>query len=74
MKSESYLKLLNAYMIYNRISAKSEFDFKTKEEYEEYLKFNPPITLCGNEVKSYGEMDIANFLTQNGIQYIYEQP
>lgn len=74
MKSESYLKLLNAYMVYNRISAKSEFDFKTKEEYEEYLKFNPPITLCGNEVKSYGEMDIANFLTQNGIQYIYEQP
>lgn len=24
-------------------------------------------------MKSYGELDIANFLTQNGITYVYEQ-
>lgn len=74
MKSEEYLKLLNIYLLYNRVAAKSEFEFKTKSEYEEYLRLNPPITINNEKVKSYGEMDIANFLVQNGINYIYEQP
>lgn len=74
MKSDFYLNLLNSYLLYNRIAAKSEFDFKTQSEYEEYLQLNPPVTINNETVKSYGEMDIANFLTQNGIQYIYECP
>lgn len=72
IQSDSYLKLFNSYLLFNRISAKSEFDFKTQSEYEEYLKQNPPITLKYEEVKSYGELDIANFLASNGINYIYE--
>lgn len=31
------------------------------------------MTLKKETVKSYGELDIANFLTQNGITYVYEQ-
>lgn len=74
MKSEEYLNLLNTYLLHNRVIPKSEFDFTTQVEYEEYLKLNPPKTLKNEIVKSYGEMDIANFLFQNGISYIYEHP
>lgn len=74
IRANSYLNLLNSYLLYYRVKAKSEFDFKTKQEYDEYLKLNPPTTINNEVVKSYGEMDIANFLMQNGIRYIYEQP
>ena len=73
MESESYLRLLSTYLLYNRVISKSEFEFKTQAEYEEYLELNPPTTIQNEEVKSYGEMDIANFLAQNGIAYQYEQ-
>lgn len=74
MQSDAYLNLLSSYLLYNRVVSKSEFDFKTQAEYDEYLQLNPPTTINNETVKSYGEMDIANFLTQNGIQYIYECP
>lgn len=74
MKSNEYLFLLGLYLLYNRVVARSEFEFKTRTEYNEYLRLNPPTTINNEEVKSYGEMDIANFLTQNGVKYIYEYP
>ncbi len=74
MQSDSYLNLLSSYLLYNRVVSKSEFEFKTQKEYEEYLRLNPPTTINNETVKSYGELDIANFLTQSGIQYIYEHP
>lgn len=74
MQSAGYLSLLSAYILFNRVVAKSEFEFKTEGEYREYLSMNPPTTINNEIVKSYGEMDIANFLVQNGIRYIYEQP
>ena len=74
MKSAEYLYSLCSYLWYNRVKKKSEFEFETDAEYKEYLKLNPPTTMNHEEVKSYGEMDIANFLFQNDIQYIYEYP
>ena len=74
MQSDAYLNLLSSYLLYNRVVSKSEFEFKTQSEYDEYLQLNPPTTINNETVKSYGEMDIANFLAQNGIQYIYEHP
>lgn len=74
MKSDEYLNLLSNYLVYNRVIAKSEFDFQSQSEYDDYLKLNPPTTINKEKVKSYGEMDIANFLNQNGIKYLYEQP
>lgn len=74
MQADAYLNLLSSYLLYNRVVSKSEFEFKTQAEYEEYLQLNPPTTISNETVKSYGEMDVANFLTQNGIQYIYEHP
>lgn len=74
MQSAGYLSLLSAYLLFNRVVAKSEFEFRTEGEYRDYLSMNPPTTINNETVKSYGEMDIANFLTQNGIRYIYEHP
>lgn len=69
-----YLQTLSHYFIYSFNNARSEFDFKSQNEYEEYIRLNPPATLSGEKVKSYGEMDIANFLFENGVKYIYEHP
>ena len=74
MESDAYLALLSEYLLFHRVNAKSEFDFKTQAEYKEYLELNPPTTMKNEVVKSYGELDIANFLSQNGITYIYEFP
>lgn len=74
MQSAEYLSLLRTYLLFNRVIAKSEFEFKTEDEYRDYLSMNPPITINNEKVKSYGEMDIANFLFQNGISYEYEHP
>lgn len=74
MQSDYYLSILSSYLLYNHIVSKSEFEFKTQKEYTEYLTLNPPTTINNELVKSYGEMDIANFLSQNGIKYLYEHP
>ncbi|MBR3307581.1 MAG: UvrD-helicase domain-containing protein [Lachnospiraceae bacterium] len=68
-----YLGLLCRYLLFNYKYAKSEFDFRSGAEYDDYLRMNPPVTLKGDKVKSYGEMDIANFLFSNGISYEYER-
>lgn len=74
LKDKDYFSNLCHYLTYVSSSQKSEFDFNSAEEYNDYLKTNPPITLKHETVKSYGEMDIANFLFQNDIEYIYEKP
>lgn len=73
MKDLNYMNLLCNYFIHNHKFEKTEFDFQSNSEYQEYLRMNPPLTLRGESVKSYGEMDIANFLYQNGIAYTYEK-
>lgn len=70
----NYLTKLCYYLTYINNSQKTEFDFTNQREYEDYLQLNAPITLNKERVKSYGEMDIANFLFQNRITYVYEKP
>ncbi|MBN2852819.1 MAG: UvrD-helicase domain-containing protein [Clostridia bacterium] len=74
MSDPVYLKKLVNYLFFNKSKAKTEFDFKTQSEYEQYLKVNQPVTFKNEAVKSYAEMDIANFLYKNGIDYKYEEP
>lgn len=66
-------KLLN-YILYHNVNSKSEFSFEDYDEYRDYLRANPPTTINDEQVKSYGEMEIANFLAQHGIRYHYEAP
>lgn len=68
-----YLNKLIYFMSTARFNIKDEFDFKNEEEYNDYLKTNKPTTLQGETVKSYGELQIANYLFSNGIKYEYEK-
>lgn len=72
MKDQDYLSRLCGYALYHRNGIRNESDFSTQAEYYEYLSMNAPVTLNGEYVKSYGELDIANFLYQNQIRYEYE--
>lgn len=72
-EDEGYQQTLISYLLHSRVQEKSEFDFKNSKEYTDYLKLNPPTTLKSEVVKSYGEMDIANFLFTHNIEYIYEK-
>lgn len=74
MQDDDYLSLLNMYMIRKQYLSKSEFDFISIQEYQDYLQKNPPVSLKQETMKSYGEVEIANFLYLNGIEYIYESP
>ena len=51
---------------------KSALDFKSIEEYNEFLSSCRLITLNNEWVKSVGELRIANYLALNGIKYEYE--
>ncbi len=51
---------------------KSEWDFKTKDEYFQYIESHELRTLQGDLVKSFEEWEIANWLYLNGIAYEYE--
>lgn len=68
-----YFSKLIYFMSTARFNAKDEFDFSNENEYQEYLNTNKPTTLKGEIVKSYGELEIANFLFSNNIQYEYEK-
>lgn len=72
--SGAYLGRMSTYLLNSRVDARSEFSFHTQSEYDQYLKENPPTTIKKETVKSYGEMEIANFLALNNIAYIYEYP
>ena len=73
-EDKSYFNKLCLYIFFYGDKNKSEFEFENEEEYQTYLKSNPPTTLKGDTVKSYGEMMIANFLYINGLKYEYETP
>ncbi len=72
MNTPEYMKDLCRYALYYRYPIRDRSEFKTEEEYNDYLKTNVPRTMNGEDVKSYGELDIANYLFQMGIMYEYE--
>jgi len=51
---------------------RSEWDFKTRDEYFQYVEAHELRTLQGELVKSFEEWEIANWLFLNGIAYEYE--
>lgn len=50
------------------------FDFKTKQEYDSYVRDNEFRTLSGDQVRGYQELLIANWLFLNGVEFEYEAP
>jgi len=53
---------------------KHALDFESLGEYYQYLKDNDIRSLKGDLVKSFGELQIANWLFNHGIEYQYEAP
>ena len=54
MKNPDYLNNLCGYALYYRSALRTEGDFASNEEYQDYLSTNVPTTLNGETVKSYG--------------------
>ncbi|MCU7936064.1 MAG: UvrD-helicase domain-containing protein [Candidatus Thiodiazotropha sp. (ex Dulcina madagascariensis)] len=50
----------------------NDLQFKNFGEYLRYLKKHEIRSLNGDVVKSFAELEIANYLYMNGIEYIYE--
>lgn len=50
----------------------SEFDFDDLGDYYRYVKIHGSLTLNGEYLKSYEEVEIANFLALHGVAYQYE--
>ena len=73
IEDPNYLSKLIYFISNARFHEKDEFDFTNKKEYESYLSSNRPTTLKGEIVKSYGELEIANYLFCNNIDYVYEK-
>lgn len=60
------------YFINHGYEYKTQFDFSTLEEYQQYLMQTESKSLKGEIMKSFEEIEIANFLYINGIEYEYE--
>jgi DNA helicase IV len=50
----------------------SEFNFDDLGDYYKYVKIHGSLTLNGEYLKSYEEVEIANFLALHGVHYQYE--
>ena len=54
------------------VEPKSEWDFETKHAFYTHMEQQDLRTLQGEKVKSYEELQIANWLYENGVEYEYE--
>jgi len=71
-RKPAYQQLLLRYFERWLHPVRNPFDFKTLGEYYRFLEDNGIRTLKREQVKGFGECDIANFLFMNDIQYQYE--
>ncbi len=54
------------------VEPKTEWDFKSKHDFYTHMESQDLRTLQGEKVKSYEELQIANWLYENGVDYEYE--
>ena len=52
---------------------RDKFDFKSTGDYIAYVRSVGLITFNGETVKSLEELELANFLYANGVNYLYEE-
>ena len=62
------------FIVYHHAPYRSAFEFDTLGEYEEYVRDIELRTLSGDLVKSFEELEIANYLTEHGVEFRYEDP
>ena len=52
----------------------SVLNFDTQEDYDEYIRSVELQSLSGARVRSFEELEIANYLTKRGVKFCYERP
>ena len=60
------------FIVHHSAAYRSAFDFNTPAEYDEYIRSVELRTLNGDLVKSFEELEIANYLTEHGVKFEYE--
>jgi DNA helicase IV len=66
-------KKIRAFVLGHLKLYKTEFEFASPEEYSAYVCSIELRALSGDLVKSFAELDIANFLFFNGVNFEYEK-
>ena len=74
LDSSKYRDSLVNLLAYHRNLYQSPFDFKCADEYYRYVHSTERRTLSGHRVKSLEEVQVANFLSLNGVVFEYEEP
>ena len=74
LKDPRHSSKLRLFFSYHLNHYSSPFDFATPEGYRQYVRSIERRTLSGDRVKSFEELIVANFLSLNGIKFIYENP
>jgi len=67
-------RVVTDFITRHRADYRSQFEFKTPGEYYDHVRRSELRALSGDLVKSFEELEIANFLTQNGVSFNYERP
>ena len=67
-------RVLADFITRHRAGYRSQFDFNTPGQYYDHVRRIELRTLSGDLVKSFEELEIANFLTLNGVSFHYERP
>ena len=70
--SEEASDLVTSYLNYHLEPCLSPFDFDTDADYDDYWRNVELRTLSGDQVKSIQELQIANYLSEHGINFEYE--
>ena len=65
-------KVIKDFILHNGQIFRTPFDFKSPDEYRRYVNGVELRTLSGVLVKSHAELEIANYLTEHGVDFIYE--
>jgi DNA helicase IV len=68
-----FAELIKTFFAYHLVPYRDLFDFRSEGEYWDYLQAHEVRSLQGDVVKSFEELEIANFLYLNGIKYEYER-
>lgn len=74
LHDEAYRSKLLTYFTQFLHPYKNRFSFETEGDYHRYILDNEIRTLQGEQVKSYEECEIANYLYRQGVRYQYEAP
>lgn len=65
-------KAITHFFAHFLVEPKTEWDFKSKHHFYTHMEAHDLRTLQGEKVKSYEELQIANWLYENGVEYEYE--